>query len=94
MPDLKEQINSIAPPISITDGAEFVADMKNEYTNLDKFYAALVNDTKTDPYSNAAISRDAEGVNLIAERIDKDRKDLEKEARHVEKEDEKALKQK
>ena len=78
MPELTNNINAFSPPADVHGAAELSSDIKYELTNIEKPFAQLGSDTQGPQYVNVDIARDAQSMNMFAERIEKDNKELEK----------------
>jgi hypothetical protein len=85
VPELQNQINDLAASKSMSNSAELITDIQYEMNNLQKYYTKLSQETQTAPYVNLAIASDAQGLSTIAARIEKDQKDLEKQAKRDDK---------
>lgn len=78
MPELTNNVTGLNPPADLHGAAELSSDMKYELSNIEKPFAQLGSDTKGPQYVNADIARDAQSMNMFAERIERDKKELEK----------------
>lgn len=78
LPELKTEVQSLQGTATVSGAAELVADMQNELTNAKSYFKKLVAETKGPKYDSMGIQEDSNGMGVVAENIDKDRKDLEK----------------
>ncbi len=78
IPELTNNVSGLNPPADVLGAAELSSDMKYELSNIEKPFAQLGSDTQGPQYVNVDIARDAQSMNMFAERIERDNKELEK----------------
>jgi hypothetical protein len=82
MPQLQECIGGLAAGEDNSATAAPISDIKKQGEKIADAYGRLGTDIQATQLANNTIARDAEIINLCADRIDKTRKELEKTVKH------------